>query len=263
MSEGAPSASRVLTRPAMLGLHLLAGVAVAVMVLAGLWQLGIYGDTHRDVSAAKSSAPAAPLGQLLGPDDALTPDAAFTRVAVQGTYADAAEQFLVRDREHAGQQGYWVVTPLLVADPSSAAAVPSALLVVRGWQASAALPPVPAGEVRVTGVLAPGEQQTTTVGPDRVVDSVRVPALVNALPFDLYSGYLVRSAEDPPPDDGLAAVAPPPPDVSWATGLRNLAYALQWWVFAGFAVFMWWRICRDEVARHRVTPRPRAPASIG
>lgn len=247
----------------MLGLHLLAGVAVAVMVLAGVWQLGAYGDIHRDVSAAKSSAPAVPLGQLLGPDDAMTSEAVSARVVIHGTYADSADQFLVRDREHAGQQGYWVVTPLLVADASPAGAGGSALLVVRGWQGSAALPPVPAGEVRVTGVLAPGEQQRTTVGSDRVVDSVRIPALVNAVPFDLYGGYLVRTSEEPSTDDGLATVAAPPPDVSWATGLRNLAYALQWWVFAGFAVFMWWRICKDEVARHNVTGRSRTPESVG
>lgn len=28
--------------------------------------------------------------------------------------------------------------------------------------------------------------------------------------------------------------------------LRNLAYGIQWWVFAGFAVFMWWRMLRAE-----------------
>ena len=26
----------------------------------------------------------------------------------------------------------------------------------------------------------------------------------------------------------------------------NGAYALQWWLFAGFAVFVWWRVVRDR-----------------
>jgi ABC-type nickel/cobalt efflux system permease component RcnA len=30
--------------------------------------------------------------------------------------------------------------------------------------------------------------------------------------------------------------------LSW----RNLAYALQWWVFALFAAYMWWRMVRDD-----------------
>jgi DNA-binding transcriptional regulator of glucitol operon len=32
--------------------------------------------------------------------------------------------------------------------------------------------------------------------------------------------------------------------------LRNFGYSLQWWLFAGFAGFFWWRILRDA-ARHR------------
>ena len=27
--------------------------------------------------------------------------------------------------------------------------------------------------------------------------------------------------------------------------MRNLLYALEWWVFGGFAVFIWWRYVRD------------------
>ena len=29
------------------------------------------------------------------------------------------------------------------------------------------------------------------------------------------------------------------------TALRNLLYAIEWWVFAGFAAFLWWRYVRD------------------
>jgi hypothetical protein len=28
-----------------------------------------------------------------------------------------------------------------------------------------------------------------------------------------------------------------------------LLYALEWWVFGGFAVFLWWRWCSDELKR--------------
>lgn len=267
MSEAEPSAAsgpavalRVVTRPAMLGLHLLLVVVVAAMVVAGVWQLGVYGDAQRDVTAT-TTGPAVPLERVLGPDDALTSDAVATRVVVRGTYAAAAEQFLVRGRENAGQQGYWVVSPLVVADTSTTSATPSALLVVRGWQPSAVAPPVPSGDVRVTGVLQPGEQATTTVGADRVVESVRIPALVNAVPFDLYSGYLLQTAEQPSAD-GLSAVTPPAVNPSWTAGLRNLAYALQWWVFAGFAVFMWWHICREEVVRRTTTEPSQEPAPV-
>lgn len=32
--------------------------------------------------------------------------------------------------------------------------------------------------------------------------------------------------------------------------LQNFGYTIQWWLFAGFACFFWWRIVRDA-ARHR------------
>ena len=34
---------------------------------------------------------------------------------------------------------------------------------------------------------------------------------------------------------------------------QNYGYAFQWWLFGGFAVFLWWRWCRDEMA-------PRLPS---
>jgi hypothetical protein len=34
---------------------------------------------------------------------------------------------------------------------------------------------------------------------------------------------------------------------------RNLAYAVQWWLFAAFGVFMWWRVVRDD---HELRSRP-------
>ena len=32
------------------------------------------------------------------------------------------------------------------------------------------------------------------------------------------------------------------------TGVRNLLYAFEWWVFGGFAAFIWWRWRRDATA---------------
>ena len=32
------------------------------------------------------------------------------------------------------------------------------------------------------------------------------------------------------------------------TGLRNILYAIEWWVFAAFAAFLWWRHVRDATA---------------
>ena len=34
----------------------------------------------------------------------------------------------------------------------------------------------------------------------------------------------------------------------------NLLYALEWWVFGGFAVYVWSRWCRDELVRDAGVP---------
>ena len=50
------------------------------------------------------------------------------------------------------------------------------------------------------------------------------------------------------------------PRVSRFTAVRNLLYALEWWIFGGFAVFVWWR-WRQDVRSDR--SRDVTSASIG
>ena len=91
------------------------------------------------------------------------------------------------------------------------------------------------------------------LGPDRTTDAISVPALINDLPQRLYGGYGIALT-----DTGLPLVDPPEPEVSWTVGLRNLAYALQWWVFAAFALFMWWSMASENVAMRRAEAEAEA-----
>ena len=79
-----------------------------------------------------------------------------------------------------------------------------------------------------------------------VYGSLSIPQLANVLRGDLFSGFALTDAAGI--NGGLRPVEPPDPHVSWTVGLRNLAYALQWWVFGLFAGFMWWRMVTDAVA---------------
>ncbi len=45
--------------------------------------------------------------------------------------------------------------------------------------------------------------------------------------------------------------------------IRNFAYALQWWIFAGFAVFFWWKMLKSDLAEDRGETGTSAPASSG
>ncbi|MGH3424182.1 MAG: hypothetical protein ACRDO8_05605, partial [Nocardioidaceae bacterium] len=108
--------------------------------------------------------------------------------------------------------------------------------------------------------LQPGEQGTPGpggLGEARTTGSIRIPLLVGELPYDLYSAYGIVT--DPAPPPGLNPVAPPAPETSWTVGWRNLIYAIQWWVFGAFAVFMWWRMASEMVTNARKRAVPDGP----
>ncbi|MFY0409594.1 SURF1 family protein [Solicola sp. PLA-1-18] len=251
MPERRPSTLRIVLRPAMVGLHVFAVAALVFCVLMGLWQLGVYDSRQASERADRQEVPTVPLDEALGPDEAFTNTANHRPVTVAGTYGPSDTQVWVSGREQDGREGYWLLAPVLTGGVGDDGR-PHALVVVRGFATQAGdPPPTPAGRVELRGVLEIGEARSTAAEPGdgRTIDAVRLPLLANELPYDLYSGFAIVTS--PEPADGLEAVPPPLPDASWTTGLTNLAYTLQWWVFGAFAVFMWWRMTRDAVARRQ------------
>lgn len=243
MSSGA---ARLWLRPNLLGLHLFAVVAVAFCVLMGLWQLGVYDTRQQHEQADKQDVPRVALDGLWGPDEPFAARLNHRPVTIEGTFAPADQQVWVRGKRQDGQVGAWLVAPVLVGGDDHA------LLVVRGWAPRVTTPPpVPTGEVALDGVLEPGEAGGEAYDPDRrEIGSLRIPALSNELPYDLYSGFAISTSGEVA--GGLNLVPPPRPgDVSWTVGLRNLAYSIQWWAFAAFALFMWWRMSTESVAAER------------
>jgi cytochrome oxidase assembly protein ShyY1 len=228
--------------PRLLALHALALVAIVACTLMGLWQLGVYGSKHED--AAKVARAAAPVEVLTvwGPDEALPADLTERQVWVRGEFT--GDQ--LRVRRGVGRDGaerYWLVAPLRVEGTKSM------LLVVRGWTTDRrAAPEVPVGTVTFRAILQPGEDSGDGTAYDAATGSygsVSIGQLANVLHGDLFSGYALTDATGI--NGGLRPVEPPEPHVSWTVGLRNLAYALQWWVFGLFAGFMWWRMATDAV----------------
>jgi len=224
--------------PRLLALHALAVVAIVGCALMGLWQLGIYGSKHED--AAKVARMSAPVGllEVWGPDAAFTADLTERQVWVRGEFT--GDQFLVRR----GAGRYWVVAPVRVDGTKSM------LLIVRGWTDQRLdSPDRPTGTVTFRAILQPGEDRSDANAFDPttgIYGSVSIPQLANVLHGDLFSGFALTDATGI--NAGLTPVSPPDPHVSWLVGLRNLAYALQWWVFGLFAGFMWWRMATDAVA---------------
>jgi cytochrome oxidase assembly protein ShyY1 len=139
--------------------------------------------------------------------------------------------------------------------------------VVRGFVATPedAGPP-PTGEVEVSGSLAPGESPAPAPtaksasageGPaTQLLGSVDLAILVNRWPGELYNAFVFAQQEHTLPTRAAVGDAPglervPPPEVTGGLKWRNAAYALQWWLFAAFAAYMWFRMVRDDAQRDR------------
>lgn len=217
----------LLRRPAWAVGTLVAVVTVALFVRLGIWQLDRFAERRAlNVRAAAGLvAPAAPLEDVL----ADAGDVEYRRVRARGTFDPRAEALLT-PRARAGQPGFGVVTPLLLADGS-------ALLVDRGWVPFALdTPPVaeappPTGEVDVTGFLrrtssaarwSPRDggpvRQTSAVDPDLLAPQIGadvVDAWYLAAQEGAAAGALPRPVEDPPLDEG-----------------PHRSYAAQWFLFA-------------------------------
>lgn len=257
---------RFLLTPRWLGINVFALLAIPVCIWLGVWQLSrfeqrTHAGEHRTaaaLAAADRSVPLAPLLQGADRETVIASDVG-REITFTGTY-DTAHQLLVPQRTVDGRSGYYVLTPL--RPEGGGLAVP----VVRGWTASpASVPAAPAGLVDLRGRLQTSEDASSP----EVISSGNLPTgqvgmispstLVNLLPYSVYDGWIALDAGKggnggADGTDGLTAV--PTYQPSGGNGLtlqafQNLGYTCQWFVFAGFVVFMWARFARREVEMAR------------
>jgi cytochrome oxidase assembly protein ShyY1 len=243
----------------MLLLHLLTAAAVTAATLLGLWQLDAW-QAHREARTADlADADPVALSSVMAADDPFPAGGAGRPVRFSGRWLPADTVYVERGRS--GRSGYWVVTPVSTCPASADAPGCPAVLVVRGWSASHPAPPPEGGAADVTGWLQPGESaggDPAESGSD-VVPSLRVSDVLQRMDRDLYGGYVIAGT---PAGPGLEPVTPESlPDPPRFTAVRNLVYALEWWVFGLFAAFLWLRWCRDELAVEEAGPAPDEAAS--
>ncbi|CAM5423424.1 SURF1-like protein OS=Streptomyces griseomycini OX=66895 GN=FHS37_002228 PE=3 SV=1 [Streptomyces griseomycini] len=241
------SVYRFLLTPRWWGINVFVLLAIPFCIFMGSWQLGRFEDrvdNHRDaearVASDKREAPR-PLDRLLP----VTKATSGKQTTATGRYD---EQLLVPDRTLDGEHGHYVLT-LLRTDSGRA------LPVVRGWLPGdpdpAKAPPVPAGEVTVTGALqaseTPGSNGVSARGglPDGQTAAISAASLVNLVPYEVYDAWVTLNRGD----SGMKAV---PASAPGGTGLdlkafQNLGYTAEWFAFVGFVIFMWFRLLRREL----------------
>lgn len=240
---------RTALQPRWLGLLVVLLIVLFAFGRLGLWQLSVASDTDaQEVLAAQAGAPTVPLDELLAPVSAFPEDGSGRPVEVTGAYA-AEHQFLVPERVLGGASGYWVITP--VRTPADAL-----LPVLRGWVADPADADSPEPTpVTVTGTLAPGESPVPGPPlPEGQLRSVDVAVLANTWPQDIYNAFVFATDESPQVSASSVTPVPPPPLSGRGFDWGNLGYALQWWVFAGFAAYMYLRFLKEASAAPHTVP---------
>lgn len=235
---------RTALQPKWLGALLLAVAFAAVCGYLGAWQLDeARAQARADAIERAAALPVSPITEVVAPQSPFPRDGSTRRITATGTYAPE-QQFLVTDRRLDGAPGYWVVTPLVVTETGAA------LPVLRGFVTDPATAPgPPAGEVAIAGGLAPSESpQSEADLPDGVYRSIDLSLLVNAWDTEVYNAFVFATEETVAGQavalDGLTLV-PPPTGASSELNLKNAMYAVQWWIFAAFGFFLWWRAVRQ------------------
>ncbi|MCU1551196.1 MAG: hypothetical protein JWR36_1756 [Glaciihabitans sp.] len=232
---------KVARRPRWIAALLLAlGIAAGFAAL-GQWQLSRAVQTATVVTYPTERV--VPLASLAKPQSPVTDRVAGQMVSVVGERVPG-DTYVVSDRVNYGKTGYWVIGH--VVDTSG-----TSLAVALGWAPTKATADAAASELRA------GAPSTTIVGryqptepPDQqdfehgVRSVVSIPALINewtTVPTAVYGGYLVEKA----PSAGLAAIYSPRPQNDVTLDWLNVFYAIEWTVFAGAAVYLWYRVVKD------------------
>ena len=225
-------------------------VALTILMLVLIVAFGLL-SRWQWARAQRDRVDAAPVAasQVITPGSALPSSAYGARVAATGTY-DAAHQILVAH----GNGTFWVVTPLRT---TSGDALPVARATVTSPD-DPAVADVTAGAVAVVGVAQPfeGDPGTPSTLPAGQTDRLTASGL--ALPYAAAGGWVALESQTPAPAVATVPVQPPVSEESSASiRLQNASYALQWLLFAGFVVFFWWRMLRDDLRGAGGAP-PRA-----
>jgi cytochrome oxidase assembly protein ShyY1 len=248
-ASAGPTMFQVARRPKWIGALVLALAIAGGFAALGQWQLERSIESGV-VSDAQSEVPA-PLESIATPNAPLTTDEVGQLVEADLTFVPGDSVILV-DRLVESNRGSWAVAHAVTRDGTSIA-------VALGWAededaAAAAIAEfessTPSQSTQVSGRYLQSESPQASDFEAGKRTALSVAELINLwaeAPDGVYGGYLVL--DDGPA--GLETIPTPPPDREVSLNLLNVFYAAEWVIFAGFAVFLWWRLVRDEWEKER------------
>jgi surfeit locus 1 family protein len=231
----------VARRPRWIAALLLALAIAAGFAALGQWQLAR--SIAAPVAEASTTETPTALTSVAKPNVPVTDPELGHMITTDATLVPG-DFVVLSDRLNFGVTGYWLVghatTPrgdLAVAlgwSPSRAAAVAA--------EKDAAVP------TPLIGRYLPSESPDQPGVQRGQQSAASVPALVNqwsSLGDSVYGGYVVVAT----PSAGLSKIDSPAPTAELGLNWLNLFYALEWALFAGFAIYLWYRLVKDEVEK--------------
>jgi surfeit locus 1 family protein len=200
-----------------------------------------------------------PLAEVATPQKEVTYRAAGQIVSVVGRRV-AGDTYVISDRVNFGVTGYWVLSHVVATNGASVA-------VALGWSRTRAEAEAAADELRA------GAPSTTYVGryqptepPDQddfehdKVSVVSIPWLINewkTVTPTAYGGYMVDNVAPA----GLTKIQSVRPVNDVSLNWLNVFYAIEWTLFAGFAVYLWYRLVKDAWEREEEDREDRENAA--
>ena len=254
-----PTWSQVARRPKWIfGLFLALAIA-GVFALLGQWQLE---RSFTEVEPEDLSQAPLVLIESEKPGAPLTAIAANKRVKAE-IMIDTQNVFIVANRLQRTNNelvsGYWVIanSGVLLEDGDSTAS----LSVGIGFAESLSIAETartelmesiqPQAFLEQTGRYLQTEGPVALTAPDKpyLLESFSLAQLVNLYKeagVQSLAGFMVLESE---PGFGLETIVIAPPEAGTQVNWLTLFYALEWALFAGFAVFLWWRLVEDARIR--------------
>lgn len=247
-------------KPRWIAALLLALAVSTVFVLLSQWQFSRSTQTAEQPSVTTEEVK--PLTSVFQPGESMLGTVADHVVSMSGHF-EADKQVVIKDRLLDGESGYWVVDAFVVdgaptlkgAGATSYTVIP----VARGWIADPAKAgPPPSGTLTVTGRLLPSEAPIVAKNlPQGQLAVLSTAELINIWQVSSYQGFVVSFKEQSGAGDvgahavssDLKGISVGPQPVEQKFNWLNVFYAVEWIVFAGFSVFLWWRLVADDYRR--------------
>ena len=236
-------------RPRWIAALVLALAVAGAFAALGQWQL------ERSIASGaiveRTTEVVVPLETVAEPQEPTHSASDGQLVTVTGEYL-AGDFMLIEQRLNQGETGHWVVGHLDTNEGDIAVALGWSQTRERAQDALAALEERAPFTETVTGRYLPGEAPQESDFEGGKLTTLSPPALVNlwqsVAEGGTYGGYIV--AADAPA--GLEAIDSPAPPAEIAINWLNIFYAAEWVLFAGFAVFLWFRLVKDAWEREQV-----------